>query len=212
MTDALSTPLWAPKDGIHNLRGPFGLSVLVWRLALKRQLVELGVPKDLVTTTRKQVTGSTRPGRRSRFLLATGMWGCNTAEEIAHATGVRLAQVKALAAAPIHRNVPRRGERLSQVILAKLAHSRAGSAVRVGQALRVPTLDAFLLARRMSWFLDVVAIDDDDFWGIPTSDLDELWWQYGLYLRVTRDDLHEATAQLSRPEAIGLGTGTSTRR
>lgn len=122
------------------------------------------------------------------------MWGCNIAEEVAAATGLRLAQVKALAAAPIRRNVPRHGERLSQVILAKLAHGRAGSAV--GAALRIPTLDAFLLARRMSWFLDVVGIDGEAFWELPTRDLDELWREQGLFLSVTQDELRRATALL----------------
>ena len=98
----------AARGRVHNLDGPFGLSVLVWRLALKRELVELGVPKDEVPRLRQKIMGSTRRGRRSRFVLATGMWGCNTAEEIAAETGLSLAQVKSLAAAPIRRNVPRR--------------------------------------------------------------------------------------------------------
>lgn len=189
-------PWGQPQDGIHNLSGPFGLSVIVWRLARKRQLVELGVPQDAVTRTRQEVTGSTRPGRHSRFVLGTGMWGCNIAEEIAAATGLPLAKVQALAAAPIRRNVPRPGERMPQVLLAKLAHRRSGSAVRAGAYLRIPTLDAFLLARRMSWFLDFVGIDEDDFNELPTRDLDALWRETGLVLRVTETDLHEALVVL----------------
>ncbi len=87
---------------------------------------------------------------------------------------------------------------MSQVILAKLAHSRAGSAVRVGAALRITTLDAFLLASRMSWFVDVVGIDGDDFWGVPTPDLDAPWREPDLFLKVSPDDLYEATALLGQ--------------
>ena len=158
----------------------------------------LGVPSDQVTRIRQRVTGSTRPGRRSQWVLATGMWGCNTAEEIAAATGISLARVQALAAAPIRRNVPRPGERLSQVILAGLAHRLAASPVRAGATLRIPTLDAFLLARRMSWFLEIVTIDLDQFWQLPTSDLDALWREQGLHLRVTEADVRAAVAVLGK--------------
>lgn len=86
----MTAPVMGASDGVHNLRRPRGLPLIVWRTARAEELARLGVPRGEATDLRRACTGSPRPAKLSRWLLATGMWGmwgCHTDGEIADAVG-----------------------------------------------------------------------------------------------------------------------------